>query len=53
MGKNEWIGSHCWINQQVTIGNTNEEDASTIGDNCTISAGAIGIGDVHIGKPCD
>lgn len=43
------IGSNCWINQQVTIGFNNKPDAPTIGDNVTISAGAIVIGDVVIG----
>lgn len=44
------IGEHCWINQQVTIGNgANGIDRPTIGNNVMIRAGAIIIGDVHIG----
>lgn len=43
------IGEYCWINQQVTLGWTNEIDAPTIGNNVKIYAGAIVIGNVHIG----
>lgn len=43
------IGRNCWINQQVTIGYSNATDCPTIGDDVTISAGAIVIGDVSIG----
>ena len=43
------IGANCWINQQVTIGYANKPDAPVIGDNVTISAGAIVIGAVTIG----
>lgn len=43
------IGKNCWINQQVTIGFSNKPDAPVIGDNVTISAGAIVIGAVVIG----
>ncbi len=43
------IGRHCWINQQVTIGFTNDTDCPTIGDNVTIGAGAKVIGAVHVG----
>jgi serine O-acetyltransferase len=43
------IGKNCWINQQVTIGYTNDNDCPTIGDNVIISAGAIVLGDIHIG----
>jgi serine O-acetyltransferase len=43
------IGKNCWINQQVTIGYTNETDCPTIGDNVTINAGAKIIGNVTIG----
>lgn len=43
------IGENCWINQQVTIGYTNNTDAPSIGNNVSIKAGAIIIGDVHIG----
>lgn len=43
------IGERCRINQQVTIG-YNGEHAPVIGDDVTITAGAIVIGDVHIGN---
>ena len=43
------IGANCWINQQVTIGFSNETDQPTLQDNVTISAGAKVIGDVIIG----
>ena len=43
------IGKNCWINQQVTIGYTNDSDCPTIGDNVTINAGAIVIGNITIG----
>lgn len=44
------IGENCWINQQVTIGHTNASDAPTIGNNVSIKAGAIVIGNVNV---CD
>jgi serine O-acetyltransferase len=44
------IGENCWINQQVTIGYTNDTDRPTIGDNVTIHAGAKIIGNVTIGN---
>lgn len=44
------IGKDCWINQQVTIGYTNDTDAPILGDHVVVSAGAIIIGDVHIGN---
>lgn len=43
------IGKNCWINQQVTIGYTNDYDCPVIGDNVTINAGAIVVGDISIG----
>jgi serine O-acetyltransferase len=43
------IGRNCWINQQVTIGFTNDTDRPTIGDNVTIYAGAKVLGNVKIG----
>jgi serine O-acetyltransferase len=43
------IGRNCWINQQVTIGYTNDTDKPTIGDNVTIAAGAKVLGNVTIG----
>jgi serine O-acetyltransferase len=42
------IGENCWINQQVTIGYSNESDLPTIEDNVTINAGAKVIGKVLI-----
>jgi serine O-acetyltransferase len=43
------IGINCWINQQVTIGYSNEIDCPTIGNNVIINAGAKIIGNVTIG----
>lgn len=44
------IGEHCWINQQVTIGDsTGNEDIPTIGNNVRICAGAIVVGKITIG----
>lgn len=43
------IGRDAWINQQVTIGYANRDDAPTLGDGVTISAGAKVIGAVHVG----
>jgi len=43
------IGENCWINQQVTIGYTNETDIPSIGNNVAILAGAKILGKVSIG----
>lgn len=43
------IGKNCWVNQQVTIGYSNEYDCPTIGNNVVINAGAKVIGNVTIG----
>ena len=43
------IGTHCHINQQVTIGYVGN-DAPIIGDHVLVAAGAIVIGDIHIGN---
>jgi serine O-acetyltransferase len=43
------IGRDCWINQQVTIGYANRDDAPTLGDGVTVNAGAKVIGAVHVG----
>jgi serine O-acetyltransferase len=43
------IGENCWINQQVTVGYTNDTDRPTIGNNVTIHAGAKILGKVTIG----
>lgn len=42
------IGENCWINQQVTIGHT-KAGCPIIGNNVTITAGAIVVGDIKIG----
>lgn len=44
------VGVNCWINQQVTIGYSNDKDCPTIGDNVTINAGAKVIGKASIGN---
>lgn len=44
------IGHNCWINQQVTIGFSNDTDCPTIGDNVQICAGAKVIGSITIGN---
>lgn len=44
------VGKNCWVNQQVTIGYSNETDCPDIGDNVTICAGAKVIGGVTIGE---
>ena len=44
----EKIGENCHINQQVTIG-YNGLEAPIIGNNVTVAAGSIVIGNVHIG----
>ena len=43
------IGSHFWLNQQVTIGFTDESGAPTIGDHVTIGAGALVLGNITLG----
>lgn len=43
------IGANGWINQQVTIGHANRNDAPTLGDNVTVNAGAKIIGAVTVG----
>jgi serine O-acetyltransferase len=42
------IGKDCWINQQVTIGFTNETDHPIIEDNVIVYADAKIIGDVTV-----
>jgi serine O-acetyltransferase len=44
------IGKNCWINQQVTIGFTNNTDSPTLGDDVTVYAGAKVLGNVFIGN---
>lgn len=43
------IGRDCWINQQVTIGYSNGDDAPTLGDRVVVNAGAKVIGAVQVG----
>ena len=43
------IGVNCWINQQVTIGYSDNENKPYIGNNVNIKAGAKIIGGVKIG----
>jgi serine O-acetyltransferase len=43
----ESIGSHCWINQQVTIGYSNK-GRPTLGDRVRVHAGAVVIGRVTL-----
>lgn len=44
------IGRDCWINQQVTIGFSDETNYPELGDNVTINAGAKIIGGVKMGN---
>ncbi len=44
------IGADCWINQQVTVGYTNNTDTPTLGDHVTIAAGAKVFGAITIGS---
>jgi serine O-acetyltransferase len=43
------LGENCWVNQQVTIGFSNVDDCPTLGNNVSVKAGAIVIGDIAIG----
>jgi serine O-acetyltransferase len=43
----ESIGSHCWINQQVTIGH-NAKGLPTLGDGVRVGAGAVVIGPIRL-----
>jgi serine O-acetyltransferase len=43
----ESIGSHCWINQQVTIGH-NAAGRPTLGDRVRVGAGAVVIGPITL-----
>ena len=45
----ESIGSGFWVNQQVTIGFSDETRCPVIGDNVRVHAGAIVVGDVVLG----
>lgn len=43
----ESIGSHCWINQQVTIGHNNV-GRPTLGDRVRVGAGAVVLGPITL-----
>lgn len=43
------IGEYCWINQQVTIGYSFDNDPPVIGNGVRISAGAKVLGNIYIG----
>jgi len=43
------IGENCWINQQVTIGYSNDTDCPVIGNNVRIAAGAKVFGKITVG----
>jgi serine O-acetyltransferase len=43
------IGENCWINQEVTLGFSNDTDSPIIGNNVRITSGAKIIGKVTIG----
>ena len=43
------IGSDCWINQQVTIGYSFDDEAPVIGNGVRICAGAKVVGSICIG----
>lgn len=44
-----YIGDNFWVNQNVTIGYTNETDCPTIGNNVTVTTGAVVIGKCKVG----
>jgi serine O-acetyltransferase len=44
------IGKNCWINQQVTIGFSNNNECPVLEDNVTVNAGAKVIGGITIGS---
>lgn len=44
------IGKKAWINQQVTIGFSNDTDCPVLLDNVVVSAGAKVIGNITIGN---
>ena len=44
------IGSNAWINQQVTIGYKDDSSAPVIGNNVSICAGAIVLGNIFVGN---
>ena len=44
------IGKNFWVNQQVTIGYNGKTDCPYIEDNVHVSAGAIIVGNIHLGN---
>ena len=42
------IAKYCWINQQVTVGWTFEDEPPTIGNGVRITAGAKALGKIKI-----
>jgi serine O-acetyltransferase len=44
------IGANFWVNQQVTVGYTDDPEPPSIGDNVRLSAGAKVLGNVTIGN---
>ncbi|MDF0489566.1 hypothetical protein PX554_15640 [Sphingomonas sp. H39-1-10] len=45
----ERIGANFWLNQQVSIGYSNDDDCPTIGNDVTVRPGAKIVGKVRIG----
>jgi serine O-acetyltransferase len=43
------LGANCWVNQQVTIGFTQQDQRPVLGDNVFVYAGAKVFGDITIG----
>ncbi len=46
------VGANCWVNQQVTIGFDSFLNAPVLEDEVVVSAGAIVIGGVTLGRGC-
>ncbi len=44
------IGANCWINQQVSIGYKDRTGRPTLGNNVTVSVGAIVLGSITVGE---
>jgi serine O-acetyltransferase len=44
------VGANCWVNQQVTIGFTEDMASPVLEDDVTVSAGAKVIGGVTVGR---
>ncbi len=43
------IGENCWINQQVNIGYKDNTGSPVIGNNVTVTCGAVVLGPITIG----